>query len=178
MLFFTGSCDPYLEDNKLSAQYRVTRFSKAICEMLELATSAVIPADENVLAVRSAFRGVVKDQDGSSIPCSITFPEALEKQLRSFDVGGGGRHAELPLELLRNYMQKDDPDLTNSQLSGVLWSIARCKTDQELIHLEFATAGSSSEAAAEYNHLQQKNAKTDLKTFFNGETKKYGFYLF
>ena len=170
LLCLSGSCDPFLEDNKLSAQYRVARLSKAILEMLELFYVPSIPADENILAVRKQFRGMFRDPEGSSIPSSISLPEDLEARLRSFDVGGGGKHAELPLELLRNYMQKDDADLSNSQLSAVLWSVSRSRSDEELLRLSLdQLAIQSAEENAPTTITLHKQVKTDLKTSFSGK---------
>jgi hypothetical protein len=126
-----GSCDPWIEDSKLCAPHRVSRFSRSIYELLELFKIDDVAEDDSIVSVRKQFRGVLTDSDGSSIPSKISYPADLDSTLRSFDVGGGGKHAELPFELLRNYMQAEDTDLSNSQLTTILWSLNRTKADSE-----------------------------------------------
>ena len=128
-----GSCDPYLEDNKLCATFRINRLQKAIYEMLDLINIMDIKADDTVLSSKKIFRGALVDADGSTLPSKVILPPDLEERLRSFDVGGGGKHAELPLEMIRNYMQKEDQELNNAQLSEVLWCLNRRRTNDEMV---------------------------------------------
>ncbi len=57
-----------------------------------------------------------------SFPFQASFPANIHAALKPFDVNGSGT---VPLELLRTYIQREDAELTNTQISSVFWCLCR-----------------------------------------------------
>lgn len=106
MVTRSGNVDPWLEDLKQSV--RASRFTYELTELLD--------------------SYVCKDYQNSNEHFPASFPGDIENVIRSFDVNGSGI---IPLELLRSYVQKDDAELSNAQISCVYWSINRCTGEAE-----------------------------------------------
>jgi len=96
-----GSVDPWLEDPKQSC--RGDRFAYELNEFLQ------------VVQFCRDF-----EPDGQNFQSSL--PLNIKEQLLEFDMQKCGL---VPLELLRSYIQKEDPDICNAQVTAVFWSISR-----------------------------------------------------
>ena len=108
-----GSVDPWLEDPKQSC--RGDRFAYELGEFMQVLQNC---------------RDFAKEEE-ETFMASVS-PETREK-LRTFDMQGSGT---IPLEMLRSYILKEDPDLSNNQVTAVFWSISRGRgMEQDMIKL-------------------------------------------
>jgi hypothetical protein len=98
----TGSCDPWLEDPKQS--FRHERLINEISEMLELYPYR-IP------------KSMIHDE-----LLQLTFPKKIYEILQSIDLNYSNM---IPLEAMRTFLQRDDLNLTNGQISMIFWSLCR-----------------------------------------------------
>jgi hypothetical protein len=98
-----GSCDPWLEDPVQSA--RGGRIEKMVTELVGVLNAADI--DERPVM-------------------DIGLPHDLAERLKRFDLGGDGR-GDIPMEVLRTYLVRDDPDLSHAQVTAAFWCICRSK---------------------------------------------------
>jgi hypothetical protein len=96
-----GSVDPWLEDPKQSC--RGDRFSYELDEFMQVIQYC-------------------KDYESEETNFQAVFPPDLMERLEKLDVQN---NHEAPLELLRSYIRKEDPDVSNTQITAVFWSISR-----------------------------------------------------
>ena len=126
MVTRSGNVDPWLEDLKQSV--RASRFTYELTELLD--------------------SYVCKDYQHSNVPFQASFQGDIEHVIRTYDVNNSGT---IPLELLRSYIQKDDAELSNAQISCVYWSICRCSGEAEshLLNQQKNDNASSSESRSD-----------------------------
>jgi hypothetical protein len=103
-----GSVDPWLEDPKQTG--RSNRIIYEIKEFLE-AIASDIP--------RSMNHGEF---------CQAALPEKISDVIGKLDLNYAGI---VPLEALRTYLQREDHDLTNTQVSLIYWSLCRVNDGAE-----------------------------------------------
>lgn len=101
-----GSCDIWLEDPKQSC--RGMRFYDELKEFLDVMSSSAAAC--NYPKTNDCQRFV------SSLEANI------QVKLKPFDVNGSGY---IPLELLRSYIQREDPNVSNNQISAIYWCVSR-----------------------------------------------------
>ena len=107
MVTRSGNVDPWLEDLKQSC--RSVRFSYELTEMMD--------------------SYVCKDYEHlPNQPFQASFQSDVAQVVKDYDVNGAGT---IPLELLRTYIQKDDAELNNAQITCVYWCICRCSGEAE-----------------------------------------------
>lgn len=101
-----GSVDPWLEDPKQSSRHE--RVIYEIQELLQL-LSYRIP------------KSMIHDEY-----LLLVLPKNIEEILKKLDLNFSGN---LPLEIVRTYLQRDDMSLTNTQISMIYWSLCRVNED-------------------------------------------------
>ncbi len=101
-----GSVDPWLEDPKQSCRHE--RIMYEVQEYLSL------------LAYRIP-KSMIHDEY-----LQVVLPKNIEDMLKKLDLNFSGN---MPLELVRTYLQRDDQNITNSQLSMIFWSLCRTNED-------------------------------------------------
>ena len=96
-----GSCDPWLEDPSLSSRH--SRFKNEVEELLNACYSR-------------DFTGI------HGFKFQASFHSNVEQVIKTFDMSDSN---SIPLEVLRNYLQREDDSISSSQLSLVFWCICR-----------------------------------------------------
>ena len=105
----SGGSDAWLEDPKQSCIG--ARFAYELAELLEIVNSSRSYTAED--------------------PLPASLPAKLMDELKKFDMNDSN---SIPLELLRSYIKRDDPELSNNQVSLAFWSICRGRgLEQDLI---------------------------------------------
>lgn len=97
-----GSCDPWFEDPNQSCRAR--RFIYEINEFVEVMSC------NDKLGTKVPFEGIFK-------------PDIFEK-LKPLDIAESD---VIPIELLRTYILKENPNLTNTQVTTIFWCICNKK---------------------------------------------------
>eukprot|EP01038_Epipyxis_sp_PR26KG_P008891 gene8891-11991_t len=103
-----GSCDPWLEDPKSSQ--RAKRFAYEVNELLESYTCSIPKSMKHNEFMQA------------------TFASDLIQALHPLDVNDT---KVMPLEMLRSFMQREDPAVSNAQLTAMYWSLCRVNDDPE-----------------------------------------------
>eukprot|EP01032_Pedospumella_encystans_P014699 gene14700-16862_t len=148
-----GSCDPWLEDPK-----QIGRKHRIIYELREFldCISADIPRAMN----HNEF-------------LQASLPRNIDQVIQKLDLNFAG---QIPLEVLRTYIQREDPELTNTQISLIYWSL--CRVNEELkddMTLHGGSVNQSLSAApSEYNTFQTGGVyRPIVATEFHGDPIAY-----
>lgn len=105
----------------------------------------------------------------------IILSSGIYDTLKGFDLN---KSAQLPLELIRTYISKDDMELNNNQLSMIFWSLCRINEDNDDM------AAPTSQTLSTNNHPPNNNEsivtfqtsathRFRIQTPFNGNTNAY-----
>jgi hypothetical protein len=103
-----GSVDPWMEDPKQS--FRHERIVYEIQELVDMFTYR-IP------------KSMIHDEY-----LQVTLPKSIADSLTALDMNYSN---VIPLEIFRSYLQRDDANLTNNQVSMVFWSLCRVNEEFE-----------------------------------------------
>ena len=148
-----GSCDPWLEDPKQTG--RKHRIIYELREFLDC-ISADIPRAMN----HNEF-------------LQASLPRNIDQVIQKLDLNFAG---QIPLEVLRTYIQREDPELTNTQISLIYWSLCRVNEEQkDDMTLHGGSVNQSLSAApSEYNTFQTGGVyRPIVATEFHGDPIAY-----
>lgn len=139
-----GSCDPWLEDPKQTA--RSGRIIYEIKEFLD--------------AIASDFPRAMNHNEF----CQAALPQKITDIINKLDMNFAG---VVPLEVLRTYVHREDPDLTNTQISLIYWSL--CRVNEESDDMTISNSLHDS-----YNTFQTGGVyRPVVETTFNGDPESY-----
>lgn len=129
-----GSVDPWLEDPKQSC--RGDRFAYELSEFMQVVQHC-------------------RDFESDGMNFQASLPLKVKDQLLEFDMQQCGL---VPLELLRSYITKEDPDICNAQVTAVFWSISRGRgMEADMIKLSQITqAERLAEEQARFLEIREK----------------------
>lgn len=140
-----GSCDPWLEDPK-----QTNRGSRIIYELNEFMEMMSSPIPKSM-----------KHQEY----LQATFPANIAALLRQLDLNFAGIQ---PIEMLRTYIQREDVDLSNRQISLIYWTLCRVNEESD----DQTMAGTSLHES--FKTFQTGGAyRPVIETQFNGDPDAY-----
>lgn len=142
----SGSCDPWLEDPKQSQRHQ--RLAYELNEMIDVYASD-IPKSFN----HNEF-------------IQATVVDNILEVVKSLDLNGTGLS---PLEMLRVYVQREDLQLTNNQITAIFWSVCRTCDDPDEIYEAMENSANDS-----YKSFQSGGVyKPIVATSFLGDPQDY-----
>ncbi|KAJ1416707.1 hypothetical protein B484DRAFT_401073, partial [Ochromonadaceae sp. CCMP2298] len=109
-----GGCDPWLEDPRQTG-----RAGRVIYELKEF--------------MESIASDIPKSMNHSEY-LQAAFPKHIDQMMKALDLNFTG---VLPLEVMRSYLQREDVDLSNTQISLIFWCLCRVEESDD------ATVGNS-----------------------------------
>ena len=142
----SGSCDAYLESTDV-----IGKAGRMAYEVSELLHGYQLDLPQHLTQ---------QAENGYASPLQhLAFPRDLVESLKQIDLN---ETAMIPLETVRAYLLRKDPELTNNQVTMIFWAL--CHTDKSEDVSEAASASASTAPA---------QSKHSVKTPFEGDTQKY-----